>query len=683
MSFKKKLIGLSALIMSTVLCFSACEEEGGMSQTPQAEGFRLSYYDGTDVEQYDSDLLWMNTSEVANDGAGDGDVFYVSKEEDPVNGGYFYMYSTKNGGVPTTTPTETYYPYVLTSRSKDMIDWEMCGEVDGCYSLKLTTDTWVQSNMYAPEVIRNPEDGLYYMYYTAASKVNNTSLRQQGAKYSASSNWYDRCYIGVAVSSSPCGPFLPCTSEVYYGDANWANDNGTVLTRINPTILLDEECDELFYTDSFTGQDEIFSIIDVSPFIDDDGILYLYFARHTSSNNPIGHCVWGMKMKDMVTPDYTTLTCLFRGTYLTANTEACMLGNADATPGKKFVRTEYAGEGQVDPAYPRHLGRSWKSYTTYEDGTESTDGQQEYNLVEAPNMITTKDKDGKKVYVMSYAPIGVDRVQGDYDCKAAYSYDPLNGFIKPNPEDGAFILAVDTSVNDYMSNLGHISFVTAGDEVWIAHWERQAPFTGLDQGRLYALSSCSFQLMENTGIYMPVANGPTKSLQVKPEVSTGYTNVAKNATITVKNGKSGTEKYLNDGMWVTHGVNSDKEFVANNETDTVEITLTFNQPTTVRGLLVFNSYSTDHAFTNISLVQFNLAETPSWHSGDEKACFIDNLPYNQDAYMTEKGLFQPGSAAVATFNEMKVNSITIKIAASDLYVAGELLRVSEIFVIGK
>lgn len=209
MKLKKKIIGLTAFVLSTVVGLFGCS--GCSSSQLKAEGFRLSYFDGMNVEEYDTSLLWRNTSEVANDGSGDGDVFYVSEEEDGVYGGYFYMYSTKRGGVPSTedglTPTPengtaAYYGYVLTSRSKDMVDWEMCGAVDNCYSLKLSMDTWVLGNMYAPEVIRNPKDSKYYMYYTARSKVNNDELRAMGAKYSSSTSGDDRFYIGVAVSDS-------------------------------------------------------------------------------------------------------------------------------------------------------------------------------------------------------------------------------------------------------------------------------------------------------------------------------------------------------------------------------------------------------------------------------------------------------------------------------------------------
>ena len=693
----KKVFSVALLVVMTVATFTACggknPDNGGRQS---GKGFALQHFDGMNVDEYDTSLLWRNTSEVVNDGGGDGDVMWVSEEDDPVYGGWFYMYSTYAGNVPSTedgkNPTKdgdaAYYGHVLTSRSKDMVDWEMCGTVDGCYSLKMPTDSWALQNYYAPECIFDPVSKQYFLYFSAASKINNGELRELGARYSDSSSMNNRFYIGVAVSDSPCGPFELVSSENLYGDATQPNPNGYILNHINPTIMVDEECDALFYSEEFreseefSSKDEIFSVIDAHPFFDENGDLYLYFCRHMSSKSPGGHNVWGVKMKDMATPDWTTLTCLFRGCYTSQFTGTVMLGNQDATLGKKFVRTEYAGSQQVDIdyAYPRHLGTSWKSYTTYADGTESTDGQNEYNLVEAPNMVTTKDKDGRTVYVMSYAPIGVDIVAGNYDMKAAYAYSPLGPFIKPNPEEGATVLGVDASVNDFMSNLGHASFVTVGDETWIAHWQRQTPFGGLDQGRLYALSGCSFQYIESTGIYMPVANGPSTALQPLPSVATGYKNVAPGATITATNVKGDSVKYLNDGMAVTRGVWSDKEFKAEKGT---EIKITFDKPTAVRGVLLYNSYSTDHAFKSISLIQFDLAEKPTWHTGDEKGCYIDNLPYNVDAYLTGKGNLQPGSAAVATFNEIKVNSITITIRESDLYKGNGELRLSEIVILGK
>jgi len=711
MKLFKKFIAVSLGAIMVLPSLAAC---GGGSSA--GEGFQLQHFNGMDIEEYDSDLLWRNTSEIVNDGGGDGDVMWVSEEEDPINGGYFYMYSTHGGGeqytedgkVPSATNGEAAYKaYVTVARSRDLVDWQPCGALPYGYGLKLPLDTWVQSHMYAPECIFDPVTEKYYLYVTALSKVNSPELRAQGARYSDStaSTW-DRFYIGVGISETPYGPFEFATSESMYGDPLQENPNGYVLSQINPTILIDEESDELFYTDEFMAQfknengeidqeaferkDERFVVIDVSPFFDENGDFYLYFCRHSASDSPGGHNIWGFKMKDMVTPDYTTMTNIMRGAHTSTYVGTSMMGNADASLNAKIVRTEYGhertkaweeGEMKTDVFNPPHLAKSWKGYTRYADGTESTDGQFESALIEAPNMTMTKDKDGKRVYIMSYAPLGVDRVQGDYDMKAAYSYSPLGPFIKPNPNQGSHILATDTSVNDFMSNLGHASFVEVGDEIWIAHWQRQTPFGGLDQGRLYALSACSFQLIESTGIYMPIANGPTTSLQAKTSVASGYKNVALGAKIEATNGKNSV-KYLNDNMWVTRGTWSDWEFKAEESTT---ITITFDSPKTVRGVMIYNSYSTSNAFKNISNIQFDLAETPTWRKGgSETSCYIQNLPYNVDGYINEKGVLQPGSAALATFNEMKVNKITITINNSDLYKDGASeLRISEIVVLGK
>lgn len=709
MKLFKKIIALSLGALMVLPSLAAC---GGAS-----DAFALQYFDGMDIEEYDSDLLWRNTSEVVNDGGGDGDVMFVSEEEDPVNGGYFYLYSTFGGGDQFTAdhkrPSKTngeaaYKGYVTVARSRDMVDWEPCGALGQNYCLRAPMNSWILSHMYAPEAIRDPVSGKYFLYVTALSKVNTPELREEGARYSDSTaNTWDRFYIGVGVSDTPYGPFDFATSEMMYGDPLAENPNGYVLSDINPTMLIDEECDELFYTDEFMAQfykadgsfdqaafdkmDERLVTIDVSPFFDENGDFYLYFCRHMASDSPGGHNIWGFKMKDMVTPDYTTIFNVMRGEHTTSYVGTSMQGNADASNGAKIVRVEYGGERtydwgdsgemKTDLMKPPHLAKSWKGYTRYADGTESTDGQKESTLIEAPNMVMSKDKDGRTVYIMSYAPLGVDRAEGDYDMKAAYSYSPLGPFIKPNPNQGSHILATDTSVNDFMSNLGHASFVEVGDEIWIAHWQRQTPFGGLDQGRLYALSACSFQLIESTGIYMPIANGPTTSLQPKTSHASGYTNVAKNAKFEIKNAVSGTEKYVNDGMWVTRGTWSDMELKVKKST---KITISFDNPTVVRGLLIYNSYTTDLAFKNISRIDFELAESPAWHKGEAKSCYIENLPYNVEGYINGKGVLQPGSAAIATFNEMKVKSITIEINRSDFYnEESEYLNISEIFVMGK
>lgn len=280
-----------------------------------------------------------------------------------------------------------------------------------------------------------------------------------------------------------------------------------------------------------------------------------------------------------------------------------------------------------DPAYPRHLSSSYDKYTTYEDGHEQgEDTVSDGGVCEAPQMLISKDKDGKKVYILTYSPRGVGPT--DYDVKFAYSYDPLEGFVKPEESQGATILGIDAN-NRCMSGLGHVQFLNVDGEDWIVHWEWPAPFAGADMGRIYALASMSWQYEPTLGFDIPVSNGPTVSLQPKPSVASGYKNIVGNATITATNEIDDSTKYLNDGMAVTMARNASKEFRAKSNKTTITIKL--DREYDVRGLLIYNSYTYANSFKKVSKITFKLASTPVWHTGSETSCVITDLPYNVDA----------------------------------------------------
>ena len=131
----------------------------------KVEGFELSHYDGSDFSNgYDSDLLYKNTSEFLG---GDSGVIWVSEEEDPEYGGYFYQYmsecaSVNNGGTPddihgdiaTDSSTAAYTTHIAISRSKDMYDWELCGVLNNGYGLKAGMKAFTEGGIWAPETVR-------------------------------------------------------------------------------------------------------------------------------------------------------------------------------------------------------------------------------------------------------------------------------------------------------------------------------------------------------------------------------------------------------------------------------------------------------------------------------------------------------------------------------------------------
>ena len=144
--------------------------------------------------------------------------------------------------------------------------------------------------------------------------------------------------------------------------------------------------------------------------------------------------------------------------------------------------------------------------------------------------------------------------------------------------------------NDFASNLGHHDFVQLGDETWFVYCS--SPIGIEVSGRGYAVDSVGWlwkEFEQKNGevveIRIPVANGPTKTVQPLMSAVTGYGNVADEATIKVSSGE-GVE-YLNDGVVTTTGFLSQYEYSTTK--DSVTIPLSFDEPKDIRGIFIYNS----------------------------------------------------------------------------------------------
>ena len=252
----------------------------------------------------------------------------------------------------------------------------------------------------------------------------------------------------------------------------------------------------------------------------------------------------------------------------------------------------------------------------------------------------------------------------------------------PKGREYSMSIGVDDH-NNYMSAIGHHDYVDVNGEWWIVHWEWSVPFgerAGTDIGRIYAVTPMTWldDPTANGEYLIPAANGPSKYLQPKTSVASGYKNIAGEAKVSATNAVGDTTKYLTDGYVVAKGMYADWVLQAEKETT---ITLTFDEPRDIRGVLVYNSYHMENAFSQIANIQFDLAETPSWYDGDAKSCYIRNLGFPLEVVKDDLGYMYPGVASVATFDEIKVNKITITI--KDHLKAGDMLNVAEIMVLGK
>ncbi len=736
--FAKKIFFIAtAMVLSVTTLLSACSDK-----SVKANGFALGHYDGSDTSNgYDTDLLYKNNSELWG---GDSGIIWVSeedgeklKEKGVVDkngesyGGYFYQYQSACGGVNSygaiidePSGLGRGSTYLVTTRSPDLNDWEICGAVDSGMAVFVDQYEWLLGQTWAPECIQLPWDmktpdgepapyaGKFMMYFCGSTKSWNSTLGSYGAIYGSSGGEFNlgSFMMAIAISDSPVGPFRLVNSENVYGDANakrpvtkdyYGNDyygfeDGVhelgVVTSYNPAVMFNLVTEDM--TRSMTP-------IDCSPFIDDDGELYVAFVKQTSgevtgSMYSGGNNCWVVRMTDPITPDYSSLRKVIQngrresGKGLT--TSVVWKGDAAIAAGMS--------EEEALRKYP-----VWRDYPVYEDVTHANgnyeileecsyeyvdtfyDGEKfesdmigvnEGGCAEAPQIIKTKDKAGNTKYIMIYSPYGVSG-NDRYDVKWAYSDNPLGPYMKPKIDD-MFLLGYDMNTS-YMTDMGHVQFLDLGDEIWFGHWEGDRPHTtNTNPGRIYACSQASWQYLEAYDIYAPIANGPSISVQALPQVATGYTNVAAKATVTATNAIGDTKKYLNDGMVVTMDERDGKEFAFKKST---VITLTFDEAVSVRGLFIYNAYDENYAFKNISTIQFTLAEKPDWYGGSSNGlnCYIDGLGFSPIWMEDLQKNVTAGIASVATFNEIKVSKIQIEI--NEALGFNEEIRISDIMVLGK
>lgn len=645
---KRKLFTLSlALLVGVSATFSACGNDA----------FRLDAFKNDDASgAYDSSNFYRNDLTVFG---GDADVLWVDEEQGGEEyGGYFYMYMSGNDGVPMQYFPDGHKEAVTVLRSKDLNDWQLCGkatEDDYGFSCYLDAESWPVSHVWAPEVIYNDPDftyangsrgdGKYYMYFNCFGPWHTDETDPDNEYNIEMDNFFDRFYGAVLVSDTPVGPFRLATSERYYGDKYAKTPNGKVITEMTPHINI---------TRHF-ALSEVFSVIDFSPFFDErTGELYLYFVRHVSTGHD-HNCLWGVKMKDMITPDYSTLTMLGACNHFTVTKDV-----EDLEPWD-------------ESAY--NLGETWIDKNGVKEEYDGIYGH-EGGINEGPQMM---EKDGR--YFLIYSPRGF--ASRTYSARQAIGSSPLGPFTKLPENPGAIMNANDT--NDYITGTGHQTFVERDGELFCIYYAHSDPYSGdlsSPDGRIYAFDRVHYVDVDGYGTLL-YGNGPTKSLQPKPYGVIGKRNVAPEGRVTATNAvDKNAVKYLNDGLFVSHEYFSDWEFESKGETT---ITITFDEPKEVSAVMVYNSFDYAYAFSAVDKITFALTEKPSWFTKGKYTplAYISNIAVWKEYYNEEEEFMRQGGSAVASFNPVKTNKITIKISKKISADFGKNIRISDIVVLGK
>ncbi len=622
----------------------------------------MDYDTGIELEDYNRDLYGMNafsdTSDIKNNDPG---VFYISKEEDPVYGGWYYMYLSGNH-------KDTKDIKVKVMRSKDLYNWQDCGAIDG-YSLQLYEDDWIDtecSAFWAPEVIRNPNDKKYYMYFTAIAKIGHiTGVSTESTDGTNNVNdelYMDRMFLGVAESDSPIGPFKTI------------NDDDPTNGNKIPTMNFQAEY----------GTEEFIRALDASPFFDDDGTFYLYFVRHRGQYND-GNRICGVKMDDMAHATEGTFTYLAQPNYKTVK---YVQGEPSAWVTQALVEAEYVSPTtKFEWVLNSAKKEKWLEAKVAELFTKDCipSEMQDVSINEGPSIVKRNEK-----YYLTYSE---DRYRSkDYSVHLAVSDDPLNGFVKLSSEEGGQVCY--GALDEDLYGTGHHSLVenTDTNEWWIVYHRHATNGTYVTENgkELYDTSTGRYisvdrvnWITNKSGYEMPSTNGPLKALNWLPESVSGYANLAKTATITIF-GATG-EEFLKDEILPFYSFVADKTCVSDG--NDLQITMRWDTPVTVSSLMIYNAHDVNAAFSKISDITFKVAEKPEWTTRAYEYARMTDIVFPERYWNAQTGTYVNCAPIVAEFDEITVTEITLTIRAED-YLLGQNqsntgFNVSEIVVLGK
>ena len=189
-------------------------------------------------------------------------------DPDSTEYGYYYLYGT-------TDPTIGFRAY----RNRDLTGpWEdMTPSMNYlAYYAQPGDFGYGNGNYWAPEVIYDAENDLYYMFFTGSDGGSNRS-------------------IGLAVAEEPYGPFRPAGKD------------------FSKPLLDNEKMLEV------SGQDsDWFRCIDPHPYVAPDGSKYLYFVSEFSDGATTSS-VACVKMKSWLEPDYESFARMTRSNYYTVD----------------------------------------------------------------------------------------------------------------------------------------------------------------------------------------------------------------------------------------------------------------------------------------------------------------------------------------------------------------------------
>ena len=276
-------------------------------------------------QEYNTELFYRNDLELLG---ADPFVLYID-DENSTEYGYYYLYATCDYDLAVQG--------LGSWRSRDLKNWERVG---GMIFDPYITDTWANLYLFAPEVIYDEEEGLYFLFSSAFGDPWYEKGTEEGLNIIR-----DRLWTGfLATSENPYGPF------VQYAPPGGSTTDSTFLDPIEAAKAIKARGDNYCYLD-----DDFFDVIDFHPFVASDGTKYLYMV----SNNADQASVYGCRMlnNDWRTPDLASLVELVAPRYYTIEDR-----NAHSSDTVIYEEGASINEG---PFVLEHEGKFYLTFSVY------------------------------------------------------------------------------------------------------------------------------------------------------------------------------------------------------------------------------------------------------------------------------------------------------------------------------
>lgn len=338
---------------------------------------------------------------------------------------FYYIYATDG------TKDEEGQTFII-YKTNDLTHLEFVG-----HALDINYKRWAKNWFWAPIVIYNSNNDLFYMFYSA--RVKDELL----IKYFNDPNYEEGCKIGVATSKSPEGPFRNISSEpVDYNpyDNHYLDINSVDTNPNHPDISFEEAFNKC-------KRGTYIPIIDIDIFYENNRF-YFYFSRCCYKNY-----VYDIDLKKFIEESHII----------------CAQFDTDFWFDKKGEKMPH-----VVPIY-REIGYDsyneliayWRDPQAWENAHvndyENTKGMKKDRRWSEGSSIFKKTIDGEDIYFMMYSCNNFENEF--YGVGIAYGKTPFGPFKKyiHNP-----IISENEKLSIYST--GHGSYINIhGKDIYVFH----------------------------------------------------------------------------------------------------------------------------------------------------------------------------------------------------------------------